>query len=103
MRVAETGKSLAAAWDFDVSPANADLVLTVALADSTASHGLTVTWQSADRGESVARIDLPGDELVIPMHGIQHVTIEADAYPTIITYATLPAGASVRTGLSRAT
>lgn len=103
MRVAETGKSLAAAWSFQVPPANSDLILTVALADSTASHGLTVTWLGAERGESEARVDLPGDELVLPLHGVATVTIESDAYPTVITYGILPAGASVHSGLSRAT
>lgn len=99
--VVDTTHSLAAALDSDVPPAMVDSSLTVALADATAGHGLTVTWEGSDEGERSVRLGKAGDTLVIPLHGINHYRIEADAYPTVIAYGILRAGGQVRTGITR--
>lgn len=99
--VAQTTYALAAAWDFDVPPSSADLSLTVGLADATASHALTVTWEGSEEGERSVELGKAGDTLVLPLHGINHVRIEAAAYPTTILYGQLRTGARLTTGITR--
>lgn len=99
--VLDSGHSLAAALELDVSPDSADQVFYLALADATAGHGLTLTWQGSEEGARQTRVALAGDEFRLPLHGITHLTVEADAYPTTIAYGILRAGASMSIGLTR--
>lgn len=99
--VIDTAFALGAALEVDVPPDMQDRALVVALADATAGHGLTVTWQGSDEGARQCLLGKAGDELVIPLHGITHYTIESDAYPTTIVHGVFRAGASIRTGITR--
>lgn len=100
--VGQTAQALAEAWEQDIAPALAGELLAVALADATAGHGLTITYEEGP-GERSIQLGSAGDSLVLPLHGINHVRIEAAAYPTTVLIGIIRAGAELRTGINRTT